>query len=128
MPYLWSLFERASSHHEPIIRPTFYDFHEDMQCFEDSDDFMLGPWLLVAPVVHAGQTTREVYLPQLPQGECWFDFETGERFDAGQTHTVPAPLNKLPLFARQGARIACAAAQAGQVAKFDDPIHQTRNF
>ena len=128
MPYLWSLFERASSHHEPIIRPTFYDFHEDMQCFEDSDDFMLGSWLLVAPVVHAGQTKREVYLPQLAQGECWFDFETGERFAAGQTHTVPAPMNKLPLFARQGARIACAAAQAGQVAKFDDPIHQTRNF
>jgi alpha-glucosidase len=125
---LWSLFERASSHHEPIIRPTFYDFPDDAQCFEDCDDFMLGSWLLVAPVVHAGQTTRAVYLPQLPNNASWFDFETGERFAAGQTHTIEAPLHKLPLFARQGARIACASAQAGQVARFDDPISQTRNF
>lgn len=128
MPYLWSLFERASSHHEPIIRPTFYDFPNDPACFEDCDDFMLGSWLLVAPVVHQGQTTREVYLPQLPSGESWFDFETHERFAAGQTHTVSAPLNKLPLFARQGAQIACASALAGQVAKADDPVDQIRGF
>jgi len=128
MPYLWSLFERASSHHEPIIRPTFYDFPDDAQCFEDCDDFMLGAWLLVAPVVHAGQTTREVYLPQLPNGESWFDFETRERFAAGQTHTISAPLHKLPLFARQGAHIACASAPAGQVARCDDPVHHIRSF
>ena len=128
MPYLWQLFERASSHHEPIIRPTFYDFADDAQCFEDSDDFMLGAWLLVAPVVQAGQTQREVYLPQLKAGEAWFDFETGQRFEAGKTHTVDAPLNKLPLFARQGAVIECAAPQGGGVAKFDDPVTTTRQF
>ncbi len=128
MPYLWQLFERASSHHEPIIRPTFYDFADDAQCFEDSDDFMLGAWLLVAPVVQAGQTQREVYLPQLKAGEAWFDFETGQRFEAGKTHTVAAPLNKLPLFARQGAVIECAAPQVGSVAKFDDPVTTTRQF
>ena len=128
MPYLWQLFERASSHHEPIIRPTFYDFADDAQCFEDSDDFMLGAWLLVAPVVQAGQTQREVYLPQLKAGEAWFDFETGQRFEAGKTHTVAAPLNKLPLFARQGAVIECAAPQGGGVAKFDDPVKTTRQF
>ena len=128
MPYLWQLFERASSHHEPIIRPTFYDFADDAQCFEDSDDFMLGAWLLVAPVVQAGQTQREVYLPQLKAGEAWFDFETGQRFEAGKTHTVAAPLNKLPLFARQGAVIECAAPQGGGVAKFDDPVTTTRQF
>lgn len=128
MPYLWQLFERASSHHEAIIRPTFYDFPEDPQCFEDSDDFMLGAWLLVAPVVHQGHTRREVYLPQLKADEAWFDFETGQRFEAGKTHTVDAPLNKLPLFARQGASIECAAPQGSGIAKFDDPVVKTRTF
>ena len=128
MPYLWSLFERASVHHEPIIRPTFYDFPNDEKCFEDCDDFMLGAWLLVAPVVAQGQTQRTVYLPQLSAGEAWFDFETGQRFEAGQSHTVDAPLNKLPLFARQGAEIACAAPKNQQVPKFDDPVSQTRRF
>jgi alpha-glucosidase len=128
MPYLWHLFERASSDHEPIIRPTFYDFPEDAKCFDDSDDFMLGAWLLVAPVVHQGQTQRDVYLPSLTADEAWFDFETGQRFEAGTTHTIHAPLNKLPLFARQGAAIACAAPQDGGIAKFDDPAVKIRKF
>jgi alpha-glucosidase len=98
MSYLLSLFERASSHHEPIIRPTFYDFPQDEECFKDSDDFMLGSDYLVAPVVEQGQTARRVYLPKLPAGQTWIDFASGDIFSAGRYHTVAAPLSKLPLF------------------------------
>jgi alpha-glucosidase len=125
---LWSLFERASALHEPIIRPTFYDFPNDENCFSDADDFMLGAWLLVAPVVTQGQTERQVYLPKLDSGQVWFDFETGQSYEAGMTHTVQAPMNKLPLFARQGAVIDCAAPEPGQVPRFNDPVVQTRKF
>ena len=111
MPYLWSLFERAHTHHEPIIRPTFYDFPDDEQCFADCDDFMLGDALLVAPVVEQGATTRRVYLPQGPQ--AWFDFASGERFAAGQVHEVDAPLGTLPLFARFGSDIGAAVRVNG---------------
>lgn len=128
MPYLWSLFERASEHHEPIIRPTFYDFPEDPQCLQDCDDFMLGRDLLVAPVVEPGATTRRVYLPALADGHGWFDFDTRKRYAAGQWHTVDAALDQLPLFAREGAAIACASPPAGQVARHDDPIVETRRF
>jgi alpha-glucosidase len=128
MPYLWSLFERASQHHEPIIRPTFYDFPEDVQCLEDCDDFMLGRSLLVAPVVEAGATTRHVYLPTLADDAQWFDFQTGTAFASGQWHTVDAPLAQLPLFARAGAAIPCARPQTGQIPRFDDPVAETRRF
>ncbi|MEO8316238.1 MAG: TIM-barrel domain-containing protein, partial [Pseudomonadota bacterium] len=112
MPYLWSLFERASSLHEPIIRPAFYDFPDDERCFADCDDFMLGSALLVAPVVEQGATTRTVYLPKGPA--AWFDFHSGQRFEAGQQHTVAAPLSTLPLFAKAGAAIPLAAAIGGR--------------
>jgi alpha-glucosidase len=125
MPYLWSLFERAQSLHQPIIRPTFYDFPDDAQCFADSDDFMLGDALLVAPVVQAGATTRSVYLPKGPQ--AWIDFHTGERFAAGQVHSVAAPLSTLPLFARAGSTIPVAAGIAGRH-QFDDPVSEDRHF
>jgi alpha-glucosidase len=128
MPYLWSLFERAASQHEPIIRPTFYDFPEDPQCLEGCDDFMLGDSLLVAPVVEEGATRRRVYLPQLPQGGPWFDFQTGQAYASGQWHTVDAALEKLPLFARSGAAIACAAPAPDQVARHDDPVSEIRRF
>lgn len=125
MPYLWSLFERAHQHHEPIIRPSFYDFPDDENCYVDSDDFMLGADLLVAPVVQAGQTTRTVYLPAGPA--AWFDFHTGVQLEAGRTHTVAAPWSTLPLFARSGACIAVAEPVAARP-RHDDPPGALRVF
>ena len=106
MPYLWALFERAHHEHQAIICPTFYVFPNDERCYDDCDDFMLGDDLLVAPVVHVGHTQRSVYLPACAQG--WVDFYTRQAYAGGQTHTVDAPLGKLPLFARAGAQIQTA--------------------
>lgn len=128
MPYLWSLFERAHQHHEPIIRPTFYDFPNDDQCFEDCDDFMLGAWLLIAPVVTEGDTKREVYLPRLTEGAQWFDFETGKAFEPGKRHSVDAPLSRLPIFAKEGSAIPIAAPLPGNIARHDDPIKEIKRF
>ena len=125
MPYLWSLFERAHTLHQPIIRPKFYDFADDAACFGDCDDFMLGDALLVAPVVDAGATSREVYLPAGPA--AWFDFHTGQRFEAGRLHTVAAPLYTLPLFARAGAAIPVATGIAGRH-RHDDPVSELLRF
>jgi alpha-glucosidase len=125
LPYLWSLFERAHALHQPIIRPTFYDFPGDTRAFADSDDFMLGDALLVAPVVHAGATTRSVYLPEGP--DAWFDFHTGARLQAGKVHTVAAPLSTLPVFARSGASIPTAAGVASRQCH-DDPVSEVRTF
>jgi alpha-glucosidase len=128
LPYLWQLFERAAEHHEPIIRPTFFDFPDDAQCLQDSDDFMLGPDLLVAPVVEPGQHVRRVWLPVLPVGACWFDFHTRQRYASGAWHTVAAPLDVLPLFARTGARIPVAAAAPGALATVDDAVREVVTF
>ena len=127
MPYLWSLFERAHQHHEPIIRPTFYDFADDEHCYADCDDFMLGADLLVAPVVQQGHTTRDVYLPAGPA--AWFDFHTGVQLEAGRTHTVEAPWSTLPLFARAGACIAVAESESvNGRQRHDDPPGALRVF
>lgn len=125
LPYLWSLFERAAQHHEPIIRPTFYDFPDDERCYEDCDDFMLGQALLIAPVVQKGARSRSVYLPRGPQ--AWCDFDSGQRFEAGQWIEVDAPLSKLPLFARAGASIPLAEGIDGDH-RHDDPVTSVRAF
>lgn len=128
MPYLWQCFEAASQKHVPIIRPTFFNFPDDMHCLKDSDDFMLGEALLVAPVVTQGARHRQVYLPKLPTGECWFDFYTRAPMAAGAEHRVDAPLNHLPLFARSGAQIALAVAKPGALPRYDDPVSEIRTF
>lgn len=121
LPYLWQLFERAHTHGEPIIRPTFYDFPDDEACFADCDDFLLGRDVLVAPVVTRGAITRRVHLPRGPA--AWIDFATGERFASGATVEIPAPIEKLPLFVRAGSVLPLAES-AGPVPTHDDPVRR----
>lgn len=125
LPYLWSLFEKAHAQHEPIIRPTFYDFPNDDTCYADCDDFMLGDALLVAPVVEKGALVRQVYLPSGPA--AWFDFYSGESLAAGQYHRVEAPLGRLPLFARDGAVVVMAISKGG-LPGHNDPENVLRRF
>jgi alpha-glucosidase len=102
LPYFYTLYSRAACAGEPLLRPLFYEF-EDERCFADSDDFMLGPSLLVASVVEPGQRERAVYLPAGPA--AWLDFWTGEEHSAGQVVTAAAPLERIPLFLPAGAMI-----------------------
>lgn len=45
---------------EPLLRPTLYDFDADAGAWAPSDELMLGPSLLAAPVVQPGQRQRTV--------------------------------------------------------------------
>jgi len=100
MPYLYTLYWRAAVFGEPMLRPAFYEFENDARSFADSDDFLLGPSLLVASVVEPGQRERAVYLPAGP-GE-WLDFWTGGHLPAGREIVAPAPLERIPLFVPAG--------------------------
>jgi alpha-glucosidase len=99
-PLLYTLLWRAHAHHEPILRPLFYDFPAQAGACEEQDSFMVGPDLLVAPVVERGVTRREVWLPDVPGG--WFDLRTGERRQGGGMVAAEAPLGTAPAFIRAG--------------------------
>jgi alpha-glucosidase len=103
MPYLYSLYRRAATHGEPMLRPTFFDFEADPRTLADGDDFMLGPNLLVASVVEPGARRRTVYLPNGPSR--WLDFWSGRPYASGREVDVPAPLGIVPLFVPAGGMI-----------------------
>lgn len=103
MPYLYTLMWQASTAHTPVLRPTFFDFGDDAQCWEDNDEMMIGGDLLVAPVFEPDARTRTLYLPRGCNGAGWFDYWTQHYYAGGQTITVDAPLERLPLFVRAGA-------------------------
>lgn len=128
MPYLWQCFEQASLQHLPIIRPTFFNFPHDTRCLDDCDEFMLGEWILVSPVVQPGLVRKQIYLPALAGGLAWVDFHSGQRFAAGQVHAIDCPLNHLPMFVVQGARIPVAQALPGQLPRHDDPVSEVLQF
>jgi alpha-glucosidase len=93
-PYLRDISHRYVENFEPIWRPVFYDFPHDAAAWEECDDFMLGPSLLVTPVVAPGAATRAV---RPPAGADWIDPWTGARLEGGARVTLDAPLGR-PLF------------------------------
>jgi alpha-glucosidase len=99
VPLLYTLLWRAHAHHEPLLRPLFYDFPEQAGCYEEHDEFMLGRDILIAPVIECGALMRNVWLPQTEGG--WYRIETGEQFSSGEAK-VPAPLGAAPAFIRAG--------------------------
>lgn len=96
-PYVMEQMKEAHTDGTPVMRPLFYDFAKDGQTWDISDEYMFGPDVLVAPILHAGQTKRDVYLPS---GEDWIDVNTKQTYHGGQTVTVDCPLDTLPLFTR----------------------------
>jgi alpha-D-xyloside xylohydrolase len=84
------------------MRTLFYEFPADSRSWDVSDEYLFGPDLLVAPVMDAGMKQRPVYLPD---GAQWTNAWTGEVLTGGQTVTVDAPLDLIPLFLRDGANL-----------------------
>ena len=78
------------------------DFADDKKCAEVDDQFMFGPDLLVAPILHSSVAKRKVYLPV---GATWTDAWSGKKFKGGQTITAAAPLEKIPLYLRDGRKL-----------------------
>lgn len=98
LPYLYDLSWEAHRTGRPHVRPLMLEFPNDPQAARD-DQFLLGRNLLVAPVMEPGAVTRQVYLPA---GTSWFDWYTKREHRGGQTVTVEAPLDRIPLFVRAG--------------------------
>jgi alpha-D-xyloside xylohydrolase len=103
-PYVAGLMRAAHEQGDPLMRPMFYHYPDDPRCWAVDDQYMFGPDLLVAPVTDASVSERSVYLPQ----GIWCDAWTGERIEGGGDLACNAPVERIPVFIRDGAGVAQA--------------------
>lgn len=101
-PYVTKLMLEAHEKGTPVMRPMFYDFSEDPDCWEVETQYLFGPDVLVVPITDLGCRSIKVYLPK---GASWTNAWNGEQFQGGQWITVDAPLEQIPLFAKDGFEI-----------------------
>lgn len=99
MPYIYSLAGMTWHKDYTIMRGLVMDYPADAKARNIWDEFMFGPSLLVAPVYEYQAGSRTVYLPS---GNGWYDFYTGKYLDGGEEITADAPLEKIPLYIREG--------------------------
>ena len=99
MPYIYSMAGATWLNDYTIMRPLVMDFTADANVNDIDDQFMFGPALMINPVTTYGARSREVYFPE---GSGWYDFYTGKFLQGGQTATVDAPYERVPIFVRAG--------------------------
>jgi len=99
-PYILNAATEASKDGVPVIRPMAYSFPGDPAAAREQFQYLFGPDLLVAPMYQSG-TRRSVYLPE----GRWIDYWSGRVYEPRQTIDAAAPIERLPLFVREGAII-----------------------
>ena len=95
------------------------EFPEDAKAVTTpGDQYMFGSELLVAPVLHEGQSNRAVYFPK----GTWVDWDTGCEYAGGREWVVAAPQNRIPVAVRPGAIIPMAPEMRTTGEKPWDPL------
>ncbi len=101
IPYIYTMMRQAATSGTPIMRPLVFEFPEDEKTHGIFDQFMLGPSIMVAPVYQPETKCRAAYLP----GGEWFDLYTGKVIAGNRYILAEAPLDRIPVFLREGAII-----------------------
>lgn len=124
LPYLYTSFYNYKQQGIPVFRAMVlesgYELKEqlkgnelhgeknpyaEMKKMEATDQYMMGPSILVAPVF-VGEKERTVILPN----GNWYDFYTGEFAGNGESISIKAKLEQIPLFVKDGAIIPMLAS------------------
>jgi alpha-glucosidase len=100
-PYRTKLVKEASETGLPVIRHPFIHYPKDPEVLALNYQYMVGPELMVAPVLDPGADAVRVYIP----AGRWVHLWTGERYGAperGAYETVSAPIGEPAVFYKEG--------------------------
>lgn len=103
LPYFYTLFHLAHTTGSTVMRALAWEFSDPALASIDTQ-FLLGPSLMVVPVLEPLVDTVKGVFPGVGQGEIWYDWYTQRAVDAqpGVNTTIAAPLGHIPVFIRGG--------------------------
>ena len=122
LPYIYTLAYKQAKEGTPLVAPLSYWFPGDSLAVNIENQYMFGENIMVAPVTEKDVTQQAVYLPGNVKwynvtdmasgqynGEAVENIETGRRIlgrkSSRLSYNAAAPLEKMPLFVREGSFI-----------------------
>jgi len=118
LPYIYSAAWGVTNRGEIPMRALPYVYPADLSVRNVTDQFIFGDSLLVNPVTQPHAATRMVVLPA---GNEWVDFWTGQTQQGGQTITAEAPIERMPIFVREGSIVPMGPV-VQSAANAEDPL------
>jgi alpha-glucosidase len=103
LPFWYNEIYNSSQTGLPVMRPMFFNYQTDDNCYASDAQyqFMLGENLLIAPVIVSTDKFKKLYLPE----GRWYDLSEKKSVDGGKWLVVEVPLNKIPVYIKQGSII-----------------------
>jgi alpha-glucosidase/alpha-D-xyloside xylohydrolase len=101
MPYTYTLAREAYDTGMPLMRALWLHYPDDKRALGQSQEYLWGRNMLVAPVYEKGATSRDVYLP----AGTWYDWWDNARHNGGTTVTRKVDLATMPIYVRAGSII-----------------------
>uniref|UniRef100_A0A2K5EG41 Glucosidase alpha, neutral C n=1 Tax=Aotus nancymaae TaxID=37293 RepID=A0A2K5EG41_AOTNA len=92
LPYWYSLFYHAHVASQPVMRPLWVEFPNELKTFDMEDEYMLGEHFLINYITEPKATTVDV----------WYDCKTFAYWEGGCTVKIPVALDTIPVFQRGG--------------------------
>jgi alpha-glucosidase len=104
LPYFYTLFHEAHTTGSTVMRALAWEFPTDPTLAAVDTQFLLGPSIMVVPVLAPQATSVKGVFPGLKNGEVWYDWytQTAVSAEPGINTTIPAPLGHIPVFVRGG--------------------------
>jgi alpha-glucosidase len=101
IPYLYSSYYTTYRTGAPIMRALVFHHPRDINTYTIDDQYYFGDNFIVCPVTVKNALSRVVYLPE----GNWFDYWTGKSYSGKQYILVKTPIERLPLFVKEGSII-----------------------
>jgi len=104
LPYIYTLFYEAHTKAQTVMRALQWEFPNDPQLADVATQFMLGPSLLITPVLEPLVDYVRGVFPGVADGTIWYDWYTLQPLDVnpGENITLPAPLGHINVHVRGG--------------------------
>ncbi|KAJ5710405.1 hypothetical protein N7488_004561, partial [Penicillium malachiteum] len=107
LPYIYTLFYYAHKTGSTVMRALAWEFPDDPSLAGIDTQFLLGPSIMVIPVLEPRVNYVRGVFPGIKQGEIWYDWynQTLVNAQAGVNTTISAPLGHIPVYLRGGSII-----------------------
>lgn len=96
-PYIEKYMKTASETGAPIMRPMFFNYPDDDNCYLLGEQYMFGDDILFAPITQQGQTSKKVYIPN----GIWILTKTKEEYAGGKYYTIDARIHEYIAFVKK---------------------------
>lgn len=106
LPYFYTLLYKACSEGDPFLRALSWEFTKDKYLSGIDTQYMVGPSVMVAPVLEKGSRSVEAVFPSTARWYDWHDMTLVKGNDSNEPIIVDAPLDRIPIYIKGGSILA----------------------